>query len=79
MKQIEQKLRLLEQIADRKAYLVIIERDIEAVTLEGNNKLLYIKGEIDSLEREKARLMRLNFRLLQTIREHQSIVDTLVV
>ena len=56
-----------DQIRERKAYLDTIERDIEAVSTAGNNQLFIIRGEMDELEREKARLLQQKYDLEQQI------------
>lgn len=70
---------LNEQIVERRSYLVIIERDIEAVTLAASNQLLILKGEIGLLEEQKAELMRQNLLLEQQIRENMLTVQELVL
>lgn len=62
-------------IRERKAYLDTIERDIEAVSNAGNNQLFIIRGEMESLEREKAHLMKQNYELLQRIRENKHLAE----
>ena len=75
----QKKLNQLDiQIIDRKDYLAQIERDIELATTEGNNQLLLIRGELDGLDREKARLMKLLYSLEQDIRDKRHIVESLV-
>jgi hypothetical protein len=58
-------------IKERSAYLDQVNRDIEAVTLAGNDRLREIAGEIEEAESEKARLMNLNLGLEQKIRENR--------
>lgn len=60
-----------DQIRERKAYLDTIERDIEAVSTAGNNQLFIIRGEMDELEREKAKLLQQKYDLEQQIRENR--------
>lgn len=62
-------------IAERKAYLEQIERDIEAVTLAGNDKLKDIQDEIEQADQERARLLKLNYGLEQRIRENKLILQ----
>ena len=65
-------------IVDRAAYLRQIERDIEEVTLAGSDRIRVLQGEIDSLEREKARLMKQLLGLNQQIRERKLVVVQIV-
>lgn len=60
-----------DQIRERRAYLDTIERDIEAVSTAGNNQLFIIRGEMDELEREKAKLLQQKYDLEQQIRENR--------
>lgn len=66
---------LNEAVKERKAYLETIERSIEDVTTAGNNQLLNIQAEIDGLERERARLLKLNYGLEQKIRENKRLAE----
>lgn len=65
-----------DQIRERKAYLDTIERDIEAVSTAGNNQLFIIRGEMEELEREKARLLQQKYDLEQQIRENRRRLET---
>lgn len=66
---------LEDTIRERKTYLDTIERDIEAVTTAGNNHLFIIQGEIEELNNEKARLMKQNYELEQTIRINKRLAE----
>lgn len=66
-----------DELENRKAYLIQIERDIEAVTLAGADRLRVIQGEIDAAEKEKARLMKLNIGLEQQVRETRELLAQL--
>lgn len=72
----QQKLSNLDEvIKERKEYLATIERDIEAVTTAGNNSLFNIRGEMETLQREKAALLKKNYELDQIIREKKRLAD----
>ena len=65
-----------ETIAERKAYLEQVERDIEAVSNAGNNQLFIIRGEMQELENQKAALLRQNYEIEQAIREKRRILES---
>lgn len=67
---------LNREITERRAYLKKIEEDIAAVTESGNNQLLSISAEINSLERIKADLLKRNYEIEQRIRENKRLAET---
>lgn len=68
-------LNLDQTIAERKAYLKQIEEQIDIVTLAGNDKIKDIQDEIEQLDQERARLLKLNFGIEQRIRENKHILE----
>lgn len=62
-------------VKERKKYLATIERDIEAVTEAGNNKLFELNGEIHSIELRRAELLRINYQIEQKIRHNKVLVN----
>jgi len=67
----------LKTIQERRAYLKQIEADIEAVSLAGNDQMRDIQGDIEQLEQEKARLLKSNLSLDQSIREKKTLLADL--
>jgi len=67
----------LKTIQERRAYLKQIEADIEAVSLAGNDQMRDIQGDIEQLEQEKARLLKNNLSLDQSIREKKTLLADL--
>lgn len=69
----QQTLRQLDQtIRERREYLATIERDIEVATQTGAFALTEVQSEINVLNNEKARLLRQNLELAQSIRERKA-------
>lgn len=60
---------LQQQVNERREYLSSLERDIEIATIAGADKIRELQGEIDELESERARLLRLALGYEQRIRD----------
>jgi len=63
-------------IKERKEYLETIERNIEAVTEAGSNRLFELNGEIEAIESKRAELLKVNYQLEQTIRQNKILANT---
>lgn len=66
----QQKLNQLDSnLAERRAYLQLVEHQIEDITNAGNNRLFELQGEIDKAEKELARILKKTYELDQMNRE----------